>query len=284
MTALASPAPPTPPSPPAPPRTAPARLRWAVTDGWTVARRDLIHWLRNPSVIAYQLLWPIMMVLMFGYVFGSAMVVAGGGDYREFLMPGLFGQTMMFGVATTLTAVSTDASYGVTDRFRSMPMSPSGVVLGRSLSDLINSVLELAILIGCGLVVGWRWNQGPVKALAAVGLLLLLRFALIWVGILVGLMIRPEAAAAAWAPLFPLTMVANTFVSPEQMPGWMGTLAAWNPLSATVAACRELFGNPGMGGDSWAAQHPVLLAVLWPLAIIVVFLPLSVRRFRRLDR
>jgi ABC-type multidrug transport system permease subunit len=172
----------------------------------------------------------------------------------------------------------------VTDRFRSMPMSPSGVVLGRGVSDLINSVLELTILVGCGLVVGWRWNQGPVKALAAVGLLLLLRFALIWVGILVGLMIRPEAAAAAWAPLFPLTMVANTFVSPEQMPGWLGAIAAWNPLSATVAACRELFGNPGMGGDSWAAQHPILLAVLWPLAIIAVFLPLSVRRFRRLDR
>ncbi|GAA3955758.1 ABC transporter permease [Actinomadura viridis] len=268
---------------PGPPRTPVERLRWAVADGWTVARRDLIHWLRNPAVIAYQLLWPIMMVLMFGYVFGSAMVVAGGGDYREFLMPGMFAQTMMFGVATTITVVSTDADRGVTDRFRSMPMSPSAVVLGRSMADLANSVLELGILVGCGLLAGWSWHQGPVRALAAVGLLLLLRFALTWVGILVGLSIKPEAAAAAWAPLFPLTMVANTFVSPEQMPGWLGAIATWNPLSATVAACRELFGNPGMGGDSWAAQHPILLAVAWPVALVLVFLPLSVRRYRRLD-
>jgi ABC-2 type transport system permease protein len=269
---------------PAPPRTVAGRLRWAVADGWTVARRDLIHWLRNPAMIAYQLLWPITMVLLIGYVFGSAMVVEGGGDYREFLMPGMFGQTVVFGVATTLTAVSNDASYGVTDRFRSMPMSPSAVVLGRSLSDLVNSVLELSILIGAGLVVGWGFHHGPARALAAVGLLLLLRFALIWVGILVGLMVSPEGAAAAWAPLFPLTMVADTFVSPEQMPGWMGALAAWNPLSATVAACRELFGNPGMGGDSWPAQHAIPLAVLWPVVIVAVFLPLAVRRYHRLDR
>ncbi|MFF5259792.1 ABC transporter permease [Actinomadura viridis] len=268
---------------PRPPRTPVERLRWSLADGWTVARRDLIHWLRNPVVIAYQLLWPIMMVLMFGYVFGSAMVVAGGGDYREFLMPGMFAQTMMFGVATTITAVSTDAARGVTDRFRSMPMSPSAVVLGRGMADLANSVLELTILVGCGLLAGWSWHQGPVRALAAVGLLLLLRFALTWVGILVGLSVKPEAAAAAWAPLFPLTMVANTFVSPEQMPGWLGAIATWNPLSATVAACRELFGNPGMGGDSWAAQHPILLAVAWPVALVLVFLPLSVRRYRRLD-
>ncbi|MFD0852650.1 ABC transporter permease, partial [Actinomadura adrarensis] len=197
------------------------RLRWAGRDGWTVARRDLIHWLRNPVVVVYQLLWPITMVVLLGYVFGSAMTVAGGGDYREFLMPGMFGQTVVFGVATTLTAISTDAARGVTDRFRSMPMAPSAVVLGRSLSDLVNSVIELTILVGCGLVVGWGFHHGPVKALAAVGLLLLLRFALIWVGIYIGLMVTPEAAGAAWAPLFPLTMLADTFVSPEQMPGWL---------------------------------------------------------------
>jgi ABC-2 type transport system permease protein len=269
---------------PAMPRTVLERLRWAVADGWTVARRELIHWLRNPVVIVYQLVWPMMMVLLLGYVFGSAMVVAGGGDYREFLMPGMFGQTVVFGVVTTLTMISTDASRGVTDRFRSMPMSPSAVVLGRSVADMVNSVLELAILVACALAVGWGFHHGPVRALAAVGLLLLLRFALIWVGIWVGLMITPEAAGAAWAPLFPLTMLANTFVSPEQMPGWLGTIAAWNPLSATVAACRELFGNPGLGGDSWAAQNALLLAVVWPLVIIAVFLPLSVRKYRRLDR
>ncbi|GAA1597057.1 ABC transporter permease [Actinomadura kijaniata] len=266
------------------PRTLPQRAGWALTEGWIVARRDLIHWVRNPTVVTYQLVWPIVMVLMFGFVFGSAMTVAGGGNYREFLMPGLFAQTMMFGIATTLLSVTTDASRGVTDRFRSMPMSSSGVVLGRSIADMANSCGELAILAACGLAVGWRWHEGPGGALAAAGLLLLLRFALIWIGIWLGLMITPEAAAAAWAPLFPLTMVANTFVSPSQMPGWLAPLAEWNPLSATVAAIRDLFGNPGMPGDSWASEHAVLLAVLWPLALIAVFLPLSVRRYRRLAR
>ncbi|RAY14016.1 ABC transporter permease [Actinomadura craniellae] len=269
---------------PAMPTTPLERVRWALSDGWVVARRGLIHWVRNPVMVVYQLLWPIMMVMLFGYVFGSAMVVAGGGDYREFLMPGLFGQTVMFGLATTVMVMTTDASQGVTDRFRSMPMSQSGVVLGRSFSDMVNSVLELVILVGCGLAVGWRWHHGFGKALAAMGLLLLLRFALIWVGIYLGLIVTPEAAAAAWAPLFPLTMIANTFVSPSQMPGWLGLLAEWNPLSATVGACRELFGNPGWPGESWAAQHAVELAIAWPVVIVAIFLPLSVRRYRRLDR
>ncbi|KAB2349096.1 ABC transporter permease [Actinomadura rudentiformis] len=131
------------------------------------------------------------------------------------------------------------------------------------------------------MVVGWSWYEGPGRALAAVGLLMLLRFAMIWVGIYVGLLITPEAAGASWMLLMPLTFLANTFVSPSQLPAWLGAIAAWNPLSATVGATRELFGNPGTGGDSWPAQHPVLLAVASPLAIIVVFLPLAVRRYRR---
>nr|WP_184548575.1 ABC transporter permease [Streptosporangium becharense] len=254
-----------------------------LADAWVITRTSLVHWVRNPLLIVYSLLWPIMMVLMLGYVFGSAMTVAGGGDYREFLMPGMFGQTMLFGVAATLTAVSVETAKGVTDRFRSMPMSQSGVVLGRCLCDMINSVLELALLVGCALVVGWTWNNGPAEALAAFGLLLLLRFALIWVGIYIGLMVTPEAAGVAWMPLYLLGMLANTFVSPTQMPAWLGTIAEWNPLSATVAACRELFGNPGLGGDSWAAQHSLLMAVAWPALIVLVFLPLSVRRYRRLS-
>jgi ABC-2 type transport system permease protein len=212
-------------------------------------------------------------------------MVAGGGNYREFLMPGLFGQTMMFGVAATLTAVANEASKGVTDRFRSMPMSSAAVVVGRSVSDMFHSTLELAILMGCGLVVGWRWHHGPVKALAAVGLLLLLRFALIWAGIFLGLILPPEAAGSAFVPLFPLSLLANTFVSPSQMPTWLQAIAEWNPLSATVSAISNLFGNPGRPDDtSWAAHHATLLAVLWPLVLIAIFLPLSMRRWRRMRR
>lgn len=255
-----------------------------ITDAWIIMSKGLIHWSRNPWLIASSLLYPIVMVMLFGFVFGSAMTVAGGGDYREFLMPGMFGQAMMVGVMSTMTIVSAEAATGVTDRFRSMPVSMTGVVIGRSATEMVNSLLELAVLIGCGLVVGWRFHLGVGNALIAVGLLLLVRFALIWVGIFLGLKITPEAAGAAWMPLLPLTMLANTFVSPSQMPGWLGVIAEWNPLSATVAACRELFGNPGFGGDSWAAQNALLLAIGWPLLIVAIFLPLSVRSYRRLSR
>ncbi|GAA3441143.1 ABC transporter permease [Planomonospora venezuelensis] len=262
-----------------------ARVRWAVADSWTVTRRYLIHWVREPSYVVWGLMYPMVSVLLFGYVFGSAMVVPGGGDYREFLLPGLFGMTMMFGIGNTMMGVTTDADKGITDRFRAMPMARSAVVVGRSTADMINSVMDLVILILCGLIVGWRAHGTAGETLAAVGLLLLLRFAFIWVGIYLGLRAKnAETAGNFYALLFPLTMISNAFVAPEMMPGWLGAAAAWNPLSSTVAAIRELFGNPGLGGDSWIAQNALLMAVAWPLAIVALFLPLSVRRYRRARR
>lgn len=267
------------------PRSWGERIRWGLTDAWVVTHRHLSHWVRRPSQIVGGLLFPIVSVLLFGFVFGSAMQVPGGGDYREFMMPGLFGQAMMFGVGTTMAAVLTDTERGITTRFRSMPMARSGVVVGRSLADMLNSVVDLVVLILCGVLVGWRWHGGFGGLLGALGLLLVLRFAMIWVGIYLGLVLPSmESAAGIWGLLFPLTMIANTFVAPQMMPGWLGAVADWNPLSATVGAGRELFGNPGMGGDSWAADHPVLLAVLWPVVIVAIFLPLSVRKYRALSR
>lgn len=257
------------------------RLRWALVDGWVVGRTNLYHWVRNPGLIVHCLMFPIM-VVVFGFVFGSAMVVAGGGAYREFLMPGLFGQTMMFGIVTTMLVTSTSIAKGMTDRFRTMPMSQAGVAVGRCLADLVTSLVELTILVVCALLVGWRFHHAGA-ALAALGLLLLFRFALVWVGIYLGLILPPEAAGAGYVPLLPLTMMANTFVSPTQMPDWLGTIAEWNPVSSTVAACRELFGNPGVVGDSWAAQHSLLLAFAWPALVLLIFMPLSIRRYRNLD-
>jgi ABC-2 type transport system permease protein len=181
--------------------------------------------------------------------------------------------------------VTTDADKGITDRFRSMPMAPSAVVVGRSAADLLYSTLGLAVLVACGLVVGWRWHAGAGNALLAVGLLLWLRFAVLWVGIYLGLLVRsPAATAAVQTLLFPFTMVTNTFAAPETMPPWLGAVAAWNPLSSTVSATRELFGNPGWGGDTWIAQHATLMAVVWPLVLVAVFLPLAVRTYRNLSR
>ena len=253
------------------------------SDSWTIARRDLVHWVRNPSVIIASVAFPVMFVLLFGFVFGSAIAVPGGGDYREFLMPGMFAQAMVNGAATTVAVVAAERALGVTDRFRSMPIAPASVLAGRSLADLAGSGLDLAVLVVLGLVVGWSAHGGVLATLAAIGLLLLLRFAMIWVGIFLGLTVSQEAAGLAWAPLFPITMIANTFVAPSQMPGWLGVVADWNPVSATVTAIRRLFGNPGaeLAGPSWAAEHALLLAVLWPLAIVAVFAPLAVRRYRR---
>jgi ABC-2 type transport system permease protein len=231
------------------------------------------------------LLFPVLLVLMFGYLFGGAMTVPGGGDYKEFLLPGMFGMTMAFGLEATMIAVSTDVQRGVTDRFRSMPMAPSAVVVGRCGADLLNSAAALAVMLACGLLVGWQAHNGAGQALAAVGLLLWLRFALLWLGIYLGLVIRnPEAAVAVQILIWPIGFLANTFVAPGTMPGWLGTVAEWNPLSSTVAAARELFGNPGWGGDSWVAQNAILMAFLWPLLLVAIFFPLSVRRYRNLSR
>jgi len=261
-------------------------LRWAVADAITLTRRDLAHWARQPGVIiANTLLFPIMIVLMFGYLLGGAMTVPGGGSYREFLLPGMFAMTMVFGIGATMVAISADAARGITDRFRTLPMAPSAVVAGRAIADMLTAVVTLAVLIGCGLLVGWH-PHGPLgDTLAAVGLLLLLRFAFVWVGVYLGLVCfaNPEAVTAVRTVEFPIGFLGNPFVATATMPAWLGTIAAWNPLSSTTSAIRALFGNPTGSDHSWIAQHSVLMATLWPLALIAVFLPLSVRRYRHLS-
>lgn len=261
-------------------------MRYAFADGLTMTRRYLAHVRRAPEEIVLYFSLPIVFVLVFGYVFGSGMAVPGGGDYREFLLPGVFVMTMLYGLGATATAVAMDSGRGVIDRFRSMPVARSALVTGRSAADLMRGLLEMATLVVCGLLVGWQWRDGLLGALLAVALILLLRFAITWVGIYLGLLVRnPDTVGLIVFPAaFPLTAVSNTFVAPELMPGWLGTVSEWNPLSASVGAARELFGNPGAGGGSWAAEHAVLMAVVWPVLLVAVFAPLAVRRYRQLGR
>lgn len=263
-----------------------SRLRFAVADGWTMTRRYLAHVVRAPEEVVIYFTLPIMFVLVFGYVFGSGMGVPGGGNYREFLLPGVFVMTMIYGLGATATAVAMDVSRGVVDRFRSMPMARSALLTGRSAADLFRALLEMATLVVCGLLVGWQWRNGLVDALAAVALILLLRFALTWAGIYLGLVVRnPDLVGVIVFPAaFPLTAISNVFVAPELMPGWLGTVSEWNPLSATVAAARDLFGNPGLGGGSWVTEHSLLMAVAWPVLLVAVFAPLAIRRYQRLSR
>jgi len=257
-----------------------------VSDALTMGRRNLTHVVRAPEELVIYFSLPIMFVLVFGYVFGSGMAVTGAGSYREFLLPGIFVMTMLYGLGATATSVANDVSRGVVDRFRSMPVARSALVTGRSLADLCRALLEMTMLVVCGLIVGWQWRGGLADAAAAVGLILWLRFALTWMGIFLGLVVpNPDAVPIIVFPLaFPLSAVSNVFVAPHQMPGWLGAVAEWNPLSATVAASRDLFGNPGLVADSWVSRHPVLLAALWPLVLTAVFAPLAVRRYRRLGR
>ncbi|UNO43898.1 ABC transporter permease [Streptomyces sp. MST-110588] len=261
------------------------RVYWAVADCLTIVRRDLTHLAKQPANIAWQLGFPIISVLLFVYVFGSAMEVGEGVDYTSYAMPGMFAMTMSFGFMNTAMLVAVDKDRGVTDRFRSMPMAPSAVVAGRGVSDVIGSALDLTVLASIALVVGWRPDGGLLAAIGAFGLLLFLRFALIWLGVLLGLLVpNQEAAGNLFALAFPFGMISSVFTPPSMMPEWLGAIAMWNPVSSTANAIRELFGNAVPSGGSWIEQHAVLMAVVWPVLLTAVFLPLSVRRFQRLSR
>ncbi|WP_106401111.1 ABC transporter permease [Actinocorallia populi] len=256
---------------------------WVVADGWTLTRRALLHWVRQPAQVIVGLLFPVLIVVMFVYILGGGMQVPGEGGYEEFLLPGMFALTMVFGIEGTFTAVASDAAKGVTDRFRTLPMTPGAVLLGRSAADLLNSALGLLVMMGCGLAVGWRWHEGFGRVVVAVALLLWLRFAFLWLGIYLGVRFpSPEAVVVMQILVWPVGFLSNAFASPSGMPGWVAFLAEANPMSATVTVIRDLFGNPGAVDGSWTASYGVWPAVLWPAVITAVFLPLAVRRYQRL--
>jgi ABC-type multidrug transport system permease subunit len=255
-------------------------------DTWVITCRDLAHWRQQPgAVIASTLVFPVMIVLMFGYLLGGAMTVPGGGDYRDFLMPGMLAMTMLFGTGATLSAVSA-AVRGITDRFRSLPMTASAVIAGRAVADMLNSAVALAVLTMCGFGMGWHARRGVAGAIGALSLLLLVRFAFLWVGVYLGLRLRhqPEAVTAVRTLEFPVGFLGNPLVAVSTMPAWLGTIALWNPLSSTVTAARQLFGDPIGAHASWITSHAVIMAVAWPLLLIAVFFPLSLHSYRRLGR
>jgi ABC-2 type transport system permease protein len=251
--------------------------------GWVITQRDLAHWVRQPWTPIFGLLFTIMLLLIFGFLFGGAITVPGGGDYISFLLPGMLALSMMFGVDATTTAMANDARKGITDRFRSMPIGSASVSLGRVGADMANSAVELLVLFVGGLLIGWRISSDPGSVALAVVLLLLLRFAVLWIGIFIGLSFRGEGAAMGVQVLiWPIGFLSTAIVSSETMPAWLGAIAAWNPLSATATAARQLFGNPTGITEGPLVDSAVWLAVGWPLLLTAVFLPLSARAYRRL--
>ncbi len=261
------------------------RIKRAFSDGNVIAQRNVIRIKRVPEVLVFVLISPIMFVLLFAYVFGSSIDVPGG-SYREFLIGGIFAQTVIFGATFTGAGLAEDMQKGIINRFRSLPMSQSAVVFGRTASDVIYNVLSLIIMALTGLVVGWRIHDGIVSALLGFGLLLLFAYALSWVMALVGLSVPSVEVInnASFMVIFPLTFIANTFVPSDNLPTPLRVFAEWNPVSAVTQAARELFGNIPAGTPEptvWSLQNPIAYTLIWVVIILIVFVPLSVRKYQR---
>lgn len=259
-------------------------LYWMLADGAVIAKRNIIKIKRVPEVLVFVLLSPILFVLLFAYVFGDSIAIPGG-TYREFLMGGIFAQTVVFGATFTGAGLADDMQKGIIDRFRSLPMSRSAVLVGRTASDVIYNVLSLIIMAATGLLVGWRVHNGFGKALAAFALLLLFAYAISWIMALVGLLVPSVEVInnASFLVIFPLTFIANTFVPSDNLPGPLKVFAEWNPVSALTQAVRELFGNiPAIAPapEAWPLRNPVIYTLIWTVLIVAIFAPLSVQRYR----
>jgi ABC-2 type transport system permease protein len=226
-----------------------------------------------------------MFVLLFAYVFGEAIDVPGVA-YREFLIAGIFAQTVIFGATFTGAGLAEDMQKGIIDRFRSLPMSRSAVLVGRTASDIVYNVLSIAIMSITGLLVGWRIRGSVLDAVTGFLVLLLFAYAFSWIMAFVGLLVPSVEVInnASFIVIFPLTFIANTFVDIDSLPGPLRTFALWNPVSAVTQSARELFGNTSPAfppPDVWSLQNPVAYTLIWVVIILVVFVPLSVRQYKR---
>jgi ABC-2 type transport system permease protein len=227
---------------------------------------------------------PIMFVLLFGYVFGSSIQIPGV-PYREYLIAGVFAQTVIFGATFTGAGLAEDMTKGIIDRFRSLPMARSAVLAGRTGSDVLyNSISILAMSI-TGLIVGWRIRTGVLAAVGGFLLLLLFAYAVSWIMAYVGLKVSSVEVFnnASFMFIMPMTFIANTFVRAEALPGPLQTFAEWNPVSAVAQAVREAFGNIGVGAppEAWSLRNPLAYTLIWVGIILVVFVPLSVRQYKK---
>ena len=263
---------------------------WLLHDGFVVVRRNLIQSVRVPESIFFSLIQPVIFVVMFAYVFGGAIPIPGqdaSDAYRQYLIPGIFGQTVAFAAAASTVGLADDLHKGIVDRFRSLPMNASAVLFGRTAADAIQQIGVLVVLSITGYVVGWRISGGIPSAVLAYLLLLLFAYTVAWVGAWVGLhMPNPQTASTAgliW--LFPLTFLSNAFVPLAGMPPVVQTIAEWNPVSSLVLACRELFGNPTglapqLESAAWPMQNPIAYTLISCTVVIAVFSTLAVRKYR----
>jgi ABC-2 type transport system permease protein len=256
--------------------------RAVVGDGWAMFGRHLRRLRRAPGLFILTQCMPVTMLLFFGYVFGSAVALPGGADYRAYLVPGLFVATAANGIMTGMFQAAADNHRGVMDRFRTLPMSRVAVPIGQAASEVVQAAVGLVPLAAVGYAVGWRIEGGFWPAVGAFGLLLLFRLATAWVGIWLGLAAKSEEAAGQLgSATFMLPLLSGAYIPTAGMTGWLRTVAEWNPISAVSAACRELFGNGTAvtAGGAWPVTHPVVASVGWSLLLLAVCVPLAVRRY-----
>lgn len=252
-----------------------SRLYWALADGWVLAKRNLVQIPRIPELLVFATIQPVMFVLLFRYVFGGAIDV-GGESYVNYLMAGIFAQTVAFGSVTTGIGLAEDLQRGLVDRFRSLPMSRSAVLTGRTIADLVRNSFVVLVMLLVGLLVGFRPEAGVAGWAAAIGLLLLLSFAFSWIGATIALLMRSVEAvqSAGFIWLFPLTFASSAFVQTDGMPGWLEAFANAQPITQIVDATRGFLLDQPVGNHGW-------LALAWCLGILLVFVPLSVTLYRR---
>jgi ABC transporter DrrB family efflux protein len=256
------------------------RLRWTLRDGYVVAGRNMRHFFRQPQLLLFSTVQPIMFVLLFSYVFGGAIggSLPEGVSYKDFLLPGIFIQSTAFRATQTAIGLSEDMKRGVIDRFRSMPMARSAVLAGRTLADLVRTLFVIAIMLAVGYAIGFRFEEGIPSAIASILVVAAFGFALSWIFAYVGLIAKgPEAAqSAGFVAIFPLVFASSIFVPVDTMPSWLQSIADVSPVTATADAARAL----AIGGDVWSSLWQVLA---WVGGILLVFVPLCVRKYRRLQ-
>jgi ABC transporter DrrB family efflux protein len=263
----------------------PARLGWLAADAWVLAKRQFAHIRQIPEKLLDVTLQPLMFVLLFAYVFGGVIHVPGGGDYHEYLIGGILVQTLAFGMMGPGVSIATDLGEGIIDRFSSLPMSRPAYLIGHLTAEFCATLLAVTIMVVAGLIVGWGISSSALEAAGAFGLLFLIAVSMIWLGTLVGVVVRsPDGVqGVAFITVFPLTFVANTFVPVGGLPDGLRQVAEYNPVSAWAAGVRALFGNPTAipDGSAWPLEHPVIASIGWCLAILAIVVPLTVRAYRR---
>ncbi|MFZ4123685.1 MAG: ABC transporter permease [Candidatus Planktophila sp.] len=257
----------------------------AISDSIVITKRQLLQLARVPEVLVFSTIQPVMFVLLFRYVFGGSIATDQPGGYVQLLMPGIFVQTVAFTLAATASGLAEDMKKGLIDRFRSLPIARSALIVGRTLGDSLLNIVVLAVMGLAGFIVGWRPTSGLFSVVLAFLFLLFFGYALSWVGIYIGLSARDARVVqnVSFLVTFPLTFLSNAFAPTTGMPRPLQYVAEWNPVSTMVAACRQLFGLEnefGATAGSFPSENPLTMSLIYMAIIMIIFVPMSVKKYQ----